>query len=219
VPPGAAADPEYWHDDSRQVPCTEEHTTETVKVFALEEPTPDAATLLAGRCWSAVRDYLGIDPTSWVPWSFTGFLPGRQQIADGASWARCDAVFPVVADYTGVRATTGSAQGIADDRPAEFWGCLDQSPAVDDQPYVPCSRPHAYEQTGTLAFIAGAGEYPSRAELEREARTQCAPTSPAGPADVSVTALWDPRAHWKPYQELAGACFVFRLDGEPLPAR
>ena len=40
VPPAKAGDEEYWFDGSPQVPCTERHTTQTVAVYSLDEPTP-----------------------------------------------------------------------------------------------------------------------------------------------------------------------------------
>ena len=40
-------DPNYWFDDSAQVPCTNPHTTETVITYSLAEPTIKEAERLA----------------------------------------------------------------------------------------------------------------------------------------------------------------------------
>ena len=94
VPADDAVDDDYWFDDSFKVSCTEPHTTETVSVHQLTNPTVAEAKEMAGRCREEVIAYLGVSPDHWVHWGVRGFLPSRQEIADGASWVRCDAVFP-----------------------------------------------------------------------------------------------------------------------------
>ena len=96
--------------------------------------------------------YLGVDSDHWVHWWCGAFLPSREQIADGASWMRCDAVFPAW-DLGSVRSTTCPAAGVAVDPPAELWACLDEHPKKTKQPFVPCDQPHQYEQTGGLAIL------------------------------------------------------------------
>jgi hypothetical protein len=87
-------DPDYWFDDSPQVPCTEPHNTETAYVFGLNEPTAEAAEALVNACRDSVRKYIDVEFEHWVPWAFGMLLSSRQQVADGASFLRCEARFP-----------------------------------------------------------------------------------------------------------------------------
>lgn len=209
---------DYWYDDSPQVPCTEEHTSETVLSYPLDEATPEAAEEYVDRCGEAVRNYLGVDQASWIGWGWINVLPSEEQIDDGAAWLRCDAVFPTRWDFSPLRVLTSPVLAAADQRAADFWTCLDQPPAVDDQPLVPCNRPHLYEQTGTLAVISGPQDYPSKAERDRE-EAQCRRAVPARLAGVSVLTVWQPRESFDPYTGLVGICLMFNADGRPLPGR
>ena len=207
-----------WFDDSTRVPCTEPHTTETAQVVELS-----AATIAEARregndlCRTYVIDYLGVDDQSWIPWGFEYFLPSQDEVSEGASWVRCDALFLETWAYdAGVRTVAMSAEGIADDPPAELWACLDQ-PVSEDQPFVPCDQPHALEATGTLGTLEG--EYPSPAELEAATQQQCREGVPEGYAGVEVTAGWDPPAIMEQYGAIAGVCFMYHADGTPMPPR
>ena len=134
---------------------------------------------------------------NWVPWTFVGYLPSKEEVAAGASWLRCDAAFPETWAFDSARTTTVAAHGLAYDHPQDFWACLDQPPTKSEQPFVSCDQPHAYEQTGTLAILNGITQYPSAAELAAEARKQCRLGVPPGYRNVSVTAVWDPRSTLK----------------------
>ena len=215
VPVDDAVDPDYWIDDSSKVSCTEPHTTETVSVQRLTNPTVAEAKEMAGRCRDEVIAYLGVSPDHWVHWGVRGFLPSRQEIADGASWVRCDAVFPAW-DYGSVRSTTGSAAGIALDPPPDLWTCLDERPSKPEQPFVPCDQPHRYEQTGTLATLTHLDQYPPPAELEATAQRQCVLGVPEAGEDVGFTARWDPRSALRDGIRIDGACFMFDKAGRPL---
>jgi hypothetical protein len=212
-------DQEYWFDDSARVPCTDPHTTETVFVFSLPEATIAEAVKNLNSCDDHVRGYLGVDGESWIPWSPVAFLPSKEEVAAGASWVRCDAFFPATTRHSSARTTNVSAKGTADVPPADFWACTNKSPPKGDQPFVPCDRPHNYEQTGALAFFHGITEYPSAAERLAEARRQCRDGVPVGHEGVSVDAAWDPRSALEERAELAGWCFMFYPDGRALPAR
>jgi hypothetical protein len=219
VPPESAADPDYWHDDSTQVPCGQAHTTETVSVLALAEPTRAEAERRAVEiCAVDVAAYLGIDPRGWIPWGSAALLPSAKQIADGASWVRCDAVFPESPAWERARITTGSARGVADDPPPDYWACLDQPPTTIDQPFVPCARPHAYEQTGRIARLVGLDEYPSETQLAA-AEQQCRSGMPGRLHGSTVDVLWDPPEEFVPGDDLFGVCVAHDPDGDPLPAR
>src|SRR4051812_49256805 len=196
VPAASVVDQQYWFDDSARVPCTEPHTTETVIAFSLPEPTIAGAkkSLESLSCDVDVRSYLGVGPESWVPWSPAVFLPSKEEVAAGASWVRCDAFFPTTTDQSGARTTNVSANGIADAPPADFWACTDTPPDGPDEPFVPCDRPHNYEQTGRLALLTGVTEYPSVAERSIEARRQCREGVPVGRDGVAVDAAWQPRS-------------------------
>jgi hypothetical protein len=220
VPAQSVFDEQYWFDTSDRVPCTEPHTTETALVARLEEPTVAAAKQLAKGCQTAVVNYVGLDPSeNWIPWGWTAFIPTEEQLADGASWVRCEAAFPERWDFTRGRTTSVSASGIARDIPEDFWACLDQPPTELGQPFIPCDEPHNYEQTGDVAFLNGLDQYPSAAELAAETRRQCRPGIPAGLEGVSVTAAWDDPTALKEGTSIGGPCFIFSPDGEPLPAR
>jgi hypothetical protein len=215
VPTDDAVDPNYWFDDSSKVACTEPHTSETVSVQRLTDPTVADAKTMADRCTEDVLAYLDISPDHWVHWKVRGFLPSRQDVADGASWVRCDAMFPAW-DYGSVRSTTGSAAGVASDPPPDLWTCLDEHPSKAKQPIVPCDQPHRYEQTGTLATITHLDQYPTQDELETTAQRQCAYSAPEVGENVDFTARWDPRSVLRDGIRIDGACFMFDKAGQPL---
>jgi hypothetical protein len=149
VPSANVADPKYWYDDSSSVPCGEPHTTETVRTIRLDKPTAAAAEDEADVCVRSVVEFIGISTVSWVPWGAVLFLPSRDQVAEGASWARCDAAFPSEWDFTAVRTTTGSAFNVAEDPPSRLWACLDVHPTETDQPLVSCDEPRTAYPTST----------------------------------------------------------------------
>ena len=210
-----AVDDDYWFDDSSPVSCTEPHTSETVSVQRLPDPTVADAMTMSDRCTEDVLDYLDISTEHWVHWEVRGFLPSRQEIADGASWVRCDAMFPAW-DYGSVRSTTGSAAGVASDPPSDLWTCLDEHPRKPKQPIVPCDQPHRYEQTGTLATLSDLDQYPTQDKLEATAQRQCAYGVPEAGEDVDFTARWDPRSALRDGTRIDGACFAFGKAGQPL---
>jgi Septum formation len=221
VPPDVNYDDhDNWFDDSPRVPCNEPHTTETAGFVVLPEATVAEAESFADDCFEIVRGYVGVNQNSWIPWAAVTFLPTREQVADGASWARCDAVFPESWSdpFPGARTVTRSVELVADDPPLEFQACFDQSPDAD-QPFVPCDQPHLYEQTGTMALARAEQEYPSAATRAAEAQRQCPAGVPEGVAGVLVTAAWDLPEYFTAGQPLSGPCFFFRTDGTPLPGR
>jgi hypothetical protein len=210
-------------DDSRQVPCTPPHTTETVSSFALPEPTAEAATADGVTCGQTVGEYLNIDNASWINAGSVLFLPSKAEIAHGASWARCDAFIPgpwwspADGKVKGAQTMTASMKDLADHPTDRVWTCLAKPPAVE-QPQVPCDRPHAYEATGALSGLGGLSAYPSAQVLRAEAQTDCGPTVPKRLAGAQVMALWDPQERF--FQGLVrGTCFTFHADGTPLPPR
>ncbi len=158
-----ASEDDILNDDfrieSEPVPCTEPHNLETAQVVPLSEATVEQAQADLDACWEYVRGYVGIDPLSWIPWGLIAHLPSEEQIDAGASWMRCDAVFPTTWDFSSVRTSTSSAADIADNPPVAWMACFDRHPDVIAQPFVPCDRPHLYEQTGMLA------SYPRRVDL------------------------------------------------------
>ena len=208
-------DYEHWVDDSPQVPCMEPHTTETAAVVPLKKSTvAEAKKVARDSCWNLVAEYLAVDLSHWVHWTWAAFLPSREEIADGASWIRCDAVFPTW-DFSSVRSTTAEAEMVAVNPPAELWACLDENPQKAKQPLVPCDQPHEYEQTGSLSSLTGLDKYPSPAELTAAAKRQCTFHLPEEAGDVAVTARWDPTLQ-EGYR-VDGACFMFNKNGQPLP--
>lgn len=219
VSPKDANDPNHWFDDSPTVPCSKSHNTETVSAPILTKPTVAEAKNTANEvCWNSVRTYLGVDPEHWIPWNFAVFLPSRKQIADGASWMRCDAIFPADWSFSSnIRSTTGSADGVAVDARAEFWACLNKAPQKSKQPFVPCDQPHKYEETGTLAILEGLERYPSPARLTAAAQRQCSQAVHGEDGNISVTARWDPAVSES--GELAAPCFMFNKTGAPLAPR
>jgi Septum formation len=211
----------YWFDDSPTVPCNEPHTTETVLVLRLTEPTIAEAKQGLGTCFERVRVYLGVDLDNWVPWMPAVLLPSREQIADGANWMRCDAAFPASWDFRGLRATTGPASGVAVDPPAELWACLDEHPKKPKQSFVPCDQPHQYEQTGKLAILEDLKQYPAPGELAAATRQQCSRgIRGEETANIAVTARWDPRSALRGNNtSILGACFMFNKTGQPVAPR
>lgn len=206
--------------ESEPVPCTEPHNLETAQLVPLSEPTVEEAKADVDLCWEYVREYIGVDPTSWIPWGLNAQLPSQEQIDAGASWMRCDAYFPTTSDSAGVRTSTSSAAGVADNPPVAWMACLDQHPRVIAQPFVPCDRPHLFEQTGMLAAIPDVSTYPSPAQLRAE-EDQCLErvTEQEQAAGVGITVSWDPVEGFEPGADIFGACFKHHEDGTPLPPR
>ena len=184
--------PSDWFDDSPKVPCTDPHTTETTHVLRLSKPTIAEVKRRFGECWDHVRVYLGVDPASWIPWGYAAFLPSREQIAHGASWMRCDAIFPATWDFARLRTIRDPAAGIANHPPTYLWACLGEDPKQAKQQFVPCDRRHQYEETGTLATLDNLKQYPSARELASAARQQCSYVYRGPDAHVALTAAWDP---------------------------
>ena len=89
-------------------------------------------------CWDYVRQYVGVDESSWVPWGDDVAMPSKADVADGASWLRCDAVFPRTwsVGFTEVRTTSVTAEGLADEPPSDFLACLNEPP-TRMQPFIP----------------------------------------------------------------------------------
>ncbi|MDH2413785.1 septum formation family protein [Nocardioides sp. CER19] len=223
VPPKAAVEPTDYFDDSPEVPCSQPHTTETVATFTLAEATEEEADARGGTCYDVVGEYLNIDNESWIHWAAAWYLPSKEQVAAGESWARCDAVIPgpwwsPTGEHAApARTLTRSALDLADEPPDDLWTCLAEPP-TSEQPTIPCDRPHAYEATGTLAALGGISTYPSADVLRAEAQEDCTPAVPKRLAGASVIAGWDPEEGWHS-PVLHGVCFVYRANGELLPPR
>ena len=130
---------------------------------------------------------------------------------------RCDAIFPADWNFGSIRSTSGSADRVAVDLPADFWACLNKDPKKSEQPFVPCDQPHQYEETGTLAILEGLARYPSPTTLAAEAQRQCSHAVHSDHGTIAVTARWDPAV--SETGELAGPCFTFNKTGEPLAPR
>lgn len=234
--PAKAFTPDHWFDDSPKVACTKPHTTETVDVFELADPTIRRAKETWNACWREAQAYLGsfMSRDHWVPWNPIVFLPPKQQVAAGASWARCDVELPrewadVIApggsDEDGIvqpSLRTFSAKDAATERADDLLPCLEREPQIADQPFVPCSRPHRYEATGQLAVLENLHSYPSANKL-RGGSLQCRHDLPANQqADAfAVTAAWQPPGAFSGgyISQLLGVCFVYRQDGASLPPR
>ena len=97
--------------------------------------------------------------------------------------------------------------------------CLQRDPQILNQWFVPCVKPHRYEETGQIARLEGLDSYPPSSQLQH-ASTQCRDDLPAKeqtPA-FGVTAGWQPSEAFPGYiSYLYGVCFVYRQDGTPLP--
>ena len=168
VPPASTAIPSYWFDPSPRVPCTQPHTTESAAVLTLTEPDDRrghrrgsvSASTTSVSTWASTRAAGSRGRSSH-------FLPSEKQIAGGASWLRCDVAFPAAWGSARARPVTVAADGLARTPPADFWACLDEPPSQQPQPFVACERPHAYEETGTLALLAGPPAVPVRSQARR----------------------------------------------------
>jgi hypothetical protein len=218
IPNDAITDPDYWFDDSPQVPCNKPHNSETVYVFPLDEPTVEEATALANSCWESARTYVEVSLEHWVPWTPVAFLPSRQQMADGASFLRCEIAVPANLASTRVSWLRHSAEGVATTRADELLPCLDEHPDVRKQPFVSCAQPHRYEATGQLASLV-VNAYPAPKVLRSQA-AQCRDGLPShqDTPQHAVTAAWDPPEGFVG-GDMAGVCFVYHQDGSLLPAR
>ena len=211
--------PDYWFDDSPQVPCTEPHTAETAHVYELDEPTVKEASDLADNCWDAARIYVDVNLDHWVPWVPGLLLPSRQQIADGASFVRCEVLIPANLAGTEFTSLTDSVEGAATERADEMLPCLNKNSELWTQPFAPCDKPHRYEATGQLAELY-VDAYPSPEVLQREA-VQCRDGLPGrqDTPDHAVTVAWPPPGGIREDGQLAGVCFVYHQDGSLLPTR
>ena len=222
--------PGHRFNDSPSVACTEPHTTETVFVLEVTAPTVQAAREAEVQCGQEASEYVGLDPDHWVPVSGLVWLPSRKQVAEGASWVRCDVGFPrewadvISFEFDGIweqHRRTFSAKDAAIEHPAEVLACLQREPQIMDQWFVPCGEPHLYEETGQFAELEDLDSYPSPNQLQH-ASAQCRDGLPAEqqvPA-FGVTAGWQPPEAFSGYiAHLYGVCFVYRQDGTSLPPR
>ncbi|GAA1975465.1 hypothetical protein GCM10009798_40920 [Nocardioides panacihumi] len=221
VPPRLAVDQRFSSDASEEVPCSQPHTTETVATFNVDKPTQQEAEGRAVTCAITVGEYLNRDQSHWIPNEYAIYLPSEAQIAEGATWMRCDAYLPAQwrpsSDPDSARTIKTSLLNTGANPAPEFWACLAQPP-TKDQPFVRCDRPHAYEQSGTIASLASLASYPSAAELRAEANAECGPAVPASLAGADVTAVWQSKEDF--YQgRVDGVCFMYHRNGDPLPPR
>ena len=218
MPPATAEDEKHWFDDSPQVPCTQRHTLQTVAVYPVDKATPKAALEQDAVCDQDARLYIGTSSKNWVPWHYYLYLPSRDQVADGASWVRCDVAWAALSSGFRPTLATGSAEEMALRHPEEVWGCLDVFPQpTQPRPYAPCDKPHAYEATGHLLFLEDLDGYPTPREL-RSAAADCrvALRNPDYEG-LALRALWRPPDEmWGP-DRLTGTCWVRRPDGQDLP--
>jgi hypothetical protein len=230
-PPESFTPSAGYFNDSPAVACTKPHTTETVFVQELTEPTVQAAKEWEDQCGREATEYIGsIKKSYWVPVSGIIWLPPKEQVAAGASWVRCDVGFP--RDWADVlpeafdgnweqTVRTFSAKDAVIEHPNDVLACLQRDPQIFNQWLVSCSKPHLYEETGQFAKLEALDSYPPPNQLQHAA-AQCRDGLPAQqqtPA-FGITAGWQPPDAFPGYiTELVGVCFVYRQDGTPLPPR
>jgi len=216
-------------NDSPEVACTKPHTTETVYVQKVPDPTVQAANDFQDSCGIAAGRYVGrVD--YWYPVTGLDWLPSKKQVAAGASWIRCDVGFPRDwADIIGAKfdnkyeqsLRTYSAKDATTKHAADLLACLQRDPQIFNQWFVPCGKSHIYEETGQIAKLESLDSYPPPSQLRR-ATAQCRDNLPAKEqtAAFEVTAGWQPPEAFPGYiAHLYGVCFVYRQDGAPLPPR
>ena len=231
VPPGDFTRGHRFND-SPAVACTKPHTTETVFVHGLTEPTVRKVKEYQDACAQSASDYAG-EPQEdyWIPVSALAWLPSKKQVAAGASWIRCDIGFPREwgSDILGGKfdgtyeqtVRTFPAKDAVTKHPDAVLACLQQDPQILDQWLVSCGKPHTYEETGQFAQLLSLDSYPPTSKLQR-ASAQCRDSLPSKeqtPA-FGVTAGWQPPDAFHGHiDHLVGVCFVYRQDGTPLPPR
>lgn len=220
VPAGKALSHRYWFDDSPVVPCSEPHTTETVLVVELDSPTPKQASDFDQVCWDKARNYVASDATAWIPWTEAEYLPSKEQIANGASWFRCDVTLAADTPYRHPRSLLESVENAAVERGDQLLPCLNDDPRSRQvQPILPCSKPHHYESTGTLAIINDVTAYPSPARLRKEGATQCrSGLTPKQLRELDSLAIWDQPEAFSG-GDIAATCWLYRTDGTLMPPR
>ncbi len=153
-----------------------------------------------------------------MPSVFGLVLPSREQVTQGASWVRCEVLFP--SDWAGTRVAwvDFAAQNASTEHADDLWACLDADPAKFSQPLVSCRKPHQYEETGRLAFIPQADSYPSPQQL-RQAATQCNDLTPEQKSRATDTTVsWPPKEGFTP-GDVIGICLLYQQDGSMLPPR
>ena len=217
MPPAKAADKDYWFDDSPQVPCTERHTLETVAVYPLASADPGARPgagrrLRPGRpaCTSARAQELGA-------LAYDAFLPSQDQIADGASWARCDVAF--AAQTSGIRPRLVHGVGGGGGPAAPRGGVGMPGPALPeaDHPrlYVALRQAARLRSHRAPADPRGSRRLPHPAGTAHRGKDcQVALRNPDYEG-LAVRALWRPPADTG--TTLLGSCWVHRPDGQDLP--
>jgi Septum formation len=210
---------DYRFDDSPKVPCSEEHTTQTTGTISVPEATVAMAKRVGDDCWNKARLFIGVDLDHWIPWQPMVFLPSKQQVADGAKWIRCDVGIPAHTTGGQLLPVSSSVDSAALDPPLGLRGCTLRDPHTRREPQHECESDHAYESTGTLAFIA-VTRYPSRATLERQGTRLCRRELTADQRSQGLTALavWDPPGSLGD-GELVAACWAHHPDRRLLPPR
>ena len=178
---------DYWFDDSFKVSCTEPHTTETVSVHQLTNPTVAEAKEMAGRLQGGGHRLSRGQPRPLGPLGVRGSCRAGRRLPTAPPGCAATRSSPR-GTYGSVRSTTGSAADVALDPPPDLWTCLDEHPSKSKQPVVPCDQPHRYEQTGTLVTLTlNLDQYPPPAELEAAAQRQCAHGVPEAGENVGFT--------------------------------
>ena len=217
IAPRLLDDPDVVADDTPTVPCSERHTSQTVAVYRLAEPTVAEARALSGQCNSDARLLAGIDSHTWLPHAAGVWLPTPAQVDAGASWGRCDLLFPARTRSYLPTWRNFAADDAFEKHAADLWGCLDGDPASrQQQSFIDCDRPHVYEATGDLVFVNGPVEHPTAAQA-REATDRCRAFMDAEDQRLAVVVQWDLPDEVVP--DIAGSCWMYRRDGTPLPPR
>ncbi len=210
-------DNEDWLDDAPVVPCGKKHVTETVTVFELPDPTPQAALAFAELCQREVVDYIGLPSGTPVSFDAHMYLPSQKQVAAGHSWVRCDVLMWADSGSNRPAVRTSSMKdGVAKD-PAAYWTCAKWIPKPNGgTSLVSCKLPHRAELTPTQLVLTDLKDFPTPDILAGEGTRQCR----AGMTDrwaspgLTVEARWDDKLS---ENELTGKCWVTRLDGKAIP--
>jgi hypothetical protein len=145
-------------DDSRPVPCTGPHTSQTVKVGSIadlgtgDDGSDELSQEVAKACPQRLLRRVGGDEVArrLSRFEVVWFTPTRQQTQAGASWFRCDVVGLAAADSL-VRLPR-TVVGVLDDPAAldRFGTCGTAAPGAAGFSRVVCRRPHAWRAVDTV---------------------------------------------------------------------
>jgi len=161
-------------ETKKPVPCSEPHTTVTVAVVKATKATSsakgDARTFAVGEaCGPGFTKALGADSKTRAKtlYSLAWFNPTKEQVADGATWLRCDVTLTAANHAFAIK----GEQPLLDDGPTKAELACGRLASGEKAAwiFVPCATKHQFVLTDLIAAAPGT----SYTDAEKAAKKAC----------------------------------------------